>query len=59
MIPSCVSEIPSSFAEQHIPKDLYPRILEALIFIPQTSPPTLQNAVFKPALAFGAPQTTS
>ena len=59
MIPSCSSLTPNSLALQSIPSDLIPLNFVGFIFKPpESSEPTLANAVLRPTRAFGAPQTT-
>ena len=58
MIPSEVSDNPSSFAEHNMPKDSTPRSFAAVMALsPGSFAPTVASAVFNPARAFAAPQT--
>ena len=58
MIPSCSSEIPSSFSEQAIDDDSTPRIFARLILrSPGRVVPTVATATLSPARTLGAPHT--
>ena len=59
IIPSCSSEIPSSFSEQIIPKLSTPLILAfPILKSPGRTAPTFAKTIFWPASTFEAPQTT-
>ena len=58
-MPELSSLMPTSFSEQHIPKDSYPATGRGEISSSPILAPTFANAVLRPTLTLGAPQTTS
>ena len=65
-MPSCSSDMPSSFSEQTMPSDMIPRILPgfSVLYSPESLCPSISrapasaSATFCPAAMFGAPVTT-